>query len=159
MASEPAHRPLTEQEAADAHIVVARLRQPPGAAAKEAEQLRKQGEHAMKRRNWSAAVKLFGESMVRYPAPEALAGYADADIHMLAQIHAREPRAVHAIREDVRHAVRFYESSLAADSVLQSLSQKERSRIESNAACLRAFIRTGDRSASCEPLQWYASGR
>ncbi|MFD1838844.1 hypothetical protein [Paracidovorax cattleyae] len=159
-ASVEPYRMLTEQEAADARTVVQHLRLSPDAASmKAAEQLRRQGERQMQRQNWPAAFKLFGKSMVRYPAPEALAGYADAEIRMLAQMHARQPRADAAVRADVRHAVRFYESSLAADSVLGSLPHDERARIERNAGCLRAFIRTGDRSAPCEPLQWYASGR
>ncbi|AVS91534.1 hypothetical protein C8246_06640 [Paracidovorax avenae] len=160
VASVEPYRMLTEQEAGDARIVVQHLRQSPDAGSmKAAQRLRRQGERQMQRGNWPAAFRLFGKSMVRYPAPEALAGYADAEIRMLAQMHARQPRADATMRADVRHAVRFYESSLAADTVLGSLPREERSRIERNAGCLRAFIRTGDRPASCEPLQWYASGR
>lgn len=160
-AASPQHgRLLTEQEAGDARAVTQRLQQPADPVAKKmAMQLRKQGERQMQRRNWSAAVKLFGESMVRYPAPEALARYADAELQMLAKVRAREPVTGDTVRDDVRHAVRFYESSLAADSVLKTLASPERSRIERNAACLHAYIRSGDESLVCEPLQWYRAAR
>ncbi len=159
-ASVEPYRMLTEREAGDARTVVQYLRQSPDAGSmKAARGLQQKGEQQMQRGNWPAAFRLFGKSMVRYPAPGALAGYADAEIRMLAQMHARRPRADAAVRADLRHAVRFYESSLAADTVLGSLPHEERSRIERNAGCLRAFIRTGNRSAPCEPLQWFASGR
>ncbi|WP_245951451.1 hypothetical protein [Paracidovorax anthurii] len=151
---------LTEEEAGDPRLVVQQLQQPGDETDKKlAGQLLRQGQQQSQRRNWSAAVKLLGESMIRHPTPEALAGYADAEIRMLAQARAHERDLDERIQGDMRHAVRFYESSLAADSVLKTLGPQKRFQVERNVACLQAFLRTGDKGKPCEPLHWYLPRR
>ena len=109
-------------------------------------------------RNWSAASKAFGESARRYPGPQALLEYADADLKMLGQVRAREGFPPGLLSEDMAHALGFYESSLAANGVTKTLSSREAKRLEQNVSCLKDYLRSSRPQRDCQPLTYFSRG-
>lgn len=148
-------RLLTEQEARDAQFVAQWLQKNGTEDRKEAQQFFQQALLEKQRQNWSAAAKAFGESMIRYPSPQALAGYADADLQMLASVRARDRNAQEHAKADTAHALEFYRAALSADAVLKTLPVQEKDRILRNADCLAAYAASGTSVADCQPLEDY----
>jgi hypothetical protein len=114
-----------------------------------------QGMRENQKKNWSAATKAFGESMIRYPTPHALAEYADAELRMLGESRARENSMDQHKLEDMKDALDFYKSALAADAVLNTMSKQDRERVRQSADCLDAYIRSGKARSNCQPLEVY----
>jgi hypothetical protein len=112
-----------------------------------------------KSKNWPAASKAFGESMRRYPSPQALFEYADSDLKMLGQVRAREGFPPGLVREDMVHALRLYETSLAANKVTNTLSAQEAKRIEQHASCLKNYLESSAPQSDCQPLKYFSSER
>jgi hypothetical protein len=109
-------------------------------------------------RNWSAASKAFGESMIRYPSPQALLEYAEADLRMLGQVRAREGFPSQLVRGDMEHALGFYEAAVAANGVTKTLSPQDAKRLEHNASCLRRHLQSPQPQTDCEPATYFSSG-
>jgi len=106
--------------------------------------------------NWSAATKAFGESAVRYPAPEVLLEYVDAELRMLAPVRARQPLRVDRQRADMAHALGLYEAALAANGVTSTLSAAQAGRAEQHVACMRDYLASRP-PGDCAPIRYFAS--
>ena len=128
-----------------------------GADRKEADWFYSLGMKKKQANNWSAAAKAFGESMRRYPGPRTLYEYAHAELKMLGKVRARQgfPRA--AVRQDMEHALGFYEASLAANSVTSTLSLEEARRVEAYAACLRHHLQASRPPVACPPATYFST--
>lgn len=108
-------------------------------------------------KNWSAASKAFGESMIRYPSPQALLEYADADLKMLGQVRAREGFPSKLVRGDMEHALGFYEAAVAANGVTKNLSPQDAKRLEQSVSCLRSHLQSSQPQNDCQPMTYFSS--
>lgn len=116
------------------------------------------GVEASQKGNWSLATKLFGESMIRYPTPQALQGYIDSELRMLGQVRKRSNNTELFIDGDIKYAKGFYESARAANSILKTLSGPEEKQLQQNIDCLVQYQETrAYKAAECMPLQLYYS--
>lgn len=116
------------------------------------------GSEASRKGNWSLATKLFGESMIRYPTPQALLGYIDAELRMLGQVRKRNNNTELFIDDDMKYARGFYESARAANAILKTLSEPEAKQLQQNIDCLTQYQETrNDEARECLPLQRYLS--
>jgi hypothetical protein len=113
---------------------------------------------AQQNNNWSAASKNFAESMIRYPGPEALAGYAHANLRMFGQKRHRDGTTQEFAVTDVAHALAYYEAAFAADSVVRSLVADARSDVASSMECLKRFALLGTPLEGCLLLTRYLAG-
>lgn len=148
---------LSEQEARNPQFVVQWLGSTgPKTDQTDAKWFFSFGLKAKASRNWSAASKAFGESMRRYPGPQALLEYADADLKMLGQVRAREGFPSRLVRGDMEHALGFYESSLAANGVTRTLSPQEAKRLEQNVSCLKSYLLSSRPQRDCQPLIYFS---
>lgn len=156
----PPRTKLTEAEAGNAEFVAQWLKQH-GATAdqKEARQFLDQAQQAKQRKNWSAATKAFGESMIRYPSAQALAGYAEAELRMLGEVRARDKNASQHMAEDMKHALAFYESALAANAVQQALPAPEKEQLQKSVVCLKGYVASANRPLDCPPIEFYSVDR
>ncbi len=112
-------------------------------------------EAAMRAKNSSAAAKAFLESIIRYPHPQALVGYAVAETRMLGEIRARNNNVDQYIGSDMLRTLDYYKSAIAADAVLQVMPKNEMEQVQKNAACLTTYLRLKHRQKNCLPLQNY----
>ena len=104
--------------------------------------------------NWSAATKAFGESAVRYPAPEVLLDYVDAKLRMLGPVRARRGPRIDEVRADMADALGLYEAALAANGVTATLSAAQARRAAQHVACMKEYLATrapGD----CAPVRYF----
>jgi hypothetical protein len=156
----PPAKLLTEAEAGNAEFVAQWLKQH-GATAdqKEARQFLEQAQQAKQRKNWSAATKAFGESMIRYPNAQALAGYAEAELRMLGEVRARDKSTSQHMAEDMKHALAFYEAALAANAVQQALPAPEMEQLRKSVACLAGYVASTNRPLDCSPIELYSADR
>lgn len=150
---------LTESEAGNAEFVSRWLTQHRAANQKEAQRFLQQGEREKQRGNWSGATKAFGESMIRYPSPQALAGYAEAELRMLGAVRARDKNMNEHVAVDVKHALAFYEAALSANTVLGTLPAQEVEQLRKNVDCLKANLAAANKQPGCAPLERYMAGR
>lgn len=150
---------LKEQEARDPQFVAQWLNSVgPKTDQKDARWFFSLGLKEKEAKNWSAASKAFGESMKRYPSPQALLEYADADLKMLGQVRAREGFPSKLVREDMEHALGFYEASIAANGVTKTLSPQEAKRLEQNVSCLKGYLQSPQPQSDCQPITYFSSG-
>lgn len=112
-----------------------------------------------KARNWSGASKAFGESARRYPSPQALLEYADADLKMLGQVRAREGFPPQLVQGDMAHALGFYEASLAGHGVTKTLSPQELQRVEQHVSCLKTYLQSSQVPSDCPPATYFSTGQ
>jgi hypothetical protein len=152
---------LQEQQVRDARFVVEWLNSMgPKTNQKEAKWFFSFGLKEKEAKNWSAASKAFGESMIRYPSPQALLEYADADLRMLGPIRAREGFPSELVRGDMEHALGFYEAAVAANGVTRTLSSRDAKRLEQNVSCLKGFLQSHQQQNGCPPARYFSfSGR
>lgn len=151
---------LTEREAANAAFVSRWLSTTKSQAnAQEAQPFLKQARAAEQTRNWSLAAKAFGESMLRYPDAQALAGYGHAQLRMLGEVRARDRNLDEHALADVRHVLAFYESAQAADAVLHTLPGDAAGQLRAQADCLQSYVESAGRAQDCAPLRDYLAGR
>lgn len=108
--------------------------------------------------NWSAASKNFAESMIRYPGPEALAGYAHANLRMFGQKRHRDGTIREYMSEDVAYALTYYESALAADAVVRSLPAEAGAHLAKTTECLKQVESSRMLAATCPMLERYLAG-
>jgi hypothetical protein len=113
------------------------------------------GLKAKQQGRWGPAGKAFGESMIRYPSPQAIAEYINAELHDLGAVRAREKTVNRFKRKDMIHARKYYRSALAANTVTNTLSSEEKTQLQGNIQCLDYFIRFGKVQPTCRPLQAY----
>jgi len=147
---------LTLEQAGDAEFVARWLREKgPGANRKEAELFFEWGVQARRRRYWSGAVRDFGEGLIRYPGPQVLIAYANAELRMLGEIRAQDSNVALHGPADMKRALRFYEAALAADGVLNSLSSDEKVQLQKNMEGMKVYLRTGKQQPDCPPLQYF----
>lgn len=110
-------------------------------------------------KNSSAAAKAFLESMIRYPSPQALAGYAAAESRMFGEIRARNKNVDQYIASDMARALDYYQSAIAADAVLKVMPEHEIEQIKKNVACLVIYLRSKKVQKNCQPLEIYTAKR
>ncbi len=111
------------------------------------------------KRNWSAATKGFGESMIRYPSPQALAEYAEAELRMLGETRSRDKSYEQNKLPDLANALNYIRSALAADAVLGTMPKADRDKAQLNANCLPAYIQSGRSQGICPLLEAYGTMR
>ena len=147
---------LTLEQAGDAKYVTRWLRERgPGANRKDAELFFEWGVQDRRRRHWSGAVKDFGESMIRYPGPEVLIAYANAELRLLGDIRAKDKNIALHGPADMKRALSFYEAALAADGILNSLPADEKELVQKNVESMKVYLRTGKQQPDCPPLQYF----
>lgn len=122
-----------------------------------AKHLFEQGIKEKQREAWSSASKYFGESMIRYPRPEALSAYTEVKLQMLAMVRKREGDIQEKLPLDMNNALKLYRSALSANMVLGTLSEEEKKRIQGHVDCLQAYAASGRSDMDCQPLRWYYS--
>lgn len=156
--AQPAPPMLSEDDARDPAAVVRWLQTHQVKDRQEVQWFFMQGMRERQRGNLSAAVKAFGESMVRYPSPQALSEYADTQLRMLSQVRSREGNLQDRMQADMALTLDFYRSALAANSVLGTLTEAQKNRLQGQADCVAAFVATGqvDSARDCPPLSIYA---
>ncbi len=112
------------------------------------------GTRRKQRKDWDGAIKGFGDSAAFYPAPRTFIELAEAELQMLREV--RRHGATNAERlGDVKAAADSYGHALAADTVLQQLTPQQRTRLESNMACMAEYLRTQVATRKCPPLVLY----
>ena len=157
---EPAPQLLRDEELLNPEFVVQWLNDVgPKTDQEDARRFFSSGLKAKESENWSAAGKMFGESMIRYPSPHALFEYVDADIKMLAYVRAREGFPAWRIRDDMEYFLGFYEASLAANGVTKTLPASEVERIGQHIACIKEYLASPRQQADCQPVTIYFSKR
>lgn len=148
---------IKEQQARDPQFVVQWLSSMgPKTDQKDAKWFFSAGVKEKEAKNWSAASKAFGESMIRYPSPQALLEYADADLKMLGQVRARDGFPSKFVRGDMEHALGFYEAAVAANGVTKTLSIQDTKRLEQNVACLRTYLQSSQPQSDCQPTTYFS---
>ena len=116
----------------------------------------KLGQKYKKNRQWSSAAKSFGESAIRYPSPQTLMQYAEVKSLSLSAVRAREKVIAQYRVSDLTSTLRLYQSAVAANSVLASLSVAEKTKLQANVDCLSAFVAAPDKPAeNCAPVKSY----
>lgn len=151
---------MKQEDARRPEVVVAWLRANAAKADRRmANSLFEMGLRTNKQKNWSASTKDFGESMIRFPGPRALAEYARARHRMLGSVRARERASNDVVAKDMRHFLDVYETSLAADDVVQELEPHDKEQILSDVTCVKAHLQTGRAQPECRPLQYFAQSR
>lgn len=113
------------------------------------------GQDYVKKQNWSAAVKSFGESATFFPLPKTLMSRAEAEIKMLGMVRARKKNKAATIKSDLEYFLAMYNVVLAADDVLHTLTPEERNMIESYIECIGVYIETPASTSTCRPVQDY----
>ena len=157
---EPAPRLLEDEEVRNPGFVVQWLTETgPKADQEAARRFFSYGLEAKESKNWSAAGKMFAESMIRYPGPRALFEYADAKLRMLAYVRAREGFPAWRIRRDMERTLKLYETSLAANGVTKTLSAPEVERIGQHIACIKDYLASSRQQGDCQPVTIYFSKR
>ncbi len=114
--------------------------------------------NALKDKNrgaWGPAVKGFGISALRYPAPGTLIEYADVSLRSARIARERKQPDIQSDRNSLAYIESIYLSALAADSVLNTLTPAEKQQARRNADCLGVFVTTGTIQPNCAPLQTY----
>ena len=104
---------------------------------------------------WGPAVKGFGMSALRYPAPATLVEYADASLASARIARERDQPDLRSDMKNMAYIESIYRSALAADSVLDTLSRVEKLQTRQNADCLAFFVQSGTIPSRCTPLQTY----
>jgi hypothetical protein len=118
------------------------------------------GQKYKRNKQWSAAAKGFGESAIRYPSPQTLTQYAEVKSLSLGAVRAREKVVDQYRLSDMTSLLRLYQSAVAANSVLASLSVKEKNQLQANVDCLGAFVAAPDKPHKhCAPLKSYMAFR
>ncbi len=147
---------LTPEEIRDAETVSAWFAAHGGNAANdEATFFLDLAERAKHSEDWSAATKAFGEAMIRYPSPKAIAGYADAQLRMLGMVRARNRSFDAHAGRDTKEAFDYYRSAMAANAVLETLDAQSRKDLQNKIDCLAGYAAHGNRTAQCSPLRAY----
>lgn len=121
----------------------------------DAEFFYKEGLRAKKVGAWGAAGKGFGASAQIFPAPKTLIEYANARLNNMSDIHARAKNVEKQGHTDMRYIESLYRSAVAADTILNTLSKKEKKEVRKNVDCLAVFVQTGKFVRECPPLQAY----
>jgi hypothetical protein len=121
----------------------------------EADRYFEVGNRENQKKNWSATTKAFGESMIRYPSPQALVAYAEAELRMLGEIRSRDRSFDQNKLPDLSEALHYTRSAMAADGVLGAMSKAEQSKAQLNADCLAAYIQSGKIQGICPLLEAY----
>lgn len=147
---------LTVEQAGDPQFVAEWLKQNGTAVDRtEADRIFEVGMREKQKKNWSAAMKAFGESMIRFPSPQALAQYAEAELRMLGEIRLRDKSYDQNKLPDLAHALNYTRSALSADAVLETMPKADRDKAQLNADCLAAYIQSGKSQGICPLLEAY----
>lgn len=146
---------LTSEEVSDAEFVRNWLQSNRHADQTEAQIFYQHGMKDFQRKAWSPATKSFGTSMRLYPSPEALYKYVDVKLQMLAMVRKREGDIQEKLPLDMNNALKLYRSALSANTVLGTLSDEEKNRIQGHVDCLQAYAAAGRPDMDCQPLHWY----
>ncbi len=113
------------------------------------------GLQAKAEKRFGPAGKAFGESAIYYPTPEAIHEYADVQLHTLGEIRERNKDRGQHMKSDLSSALSLYQSVLASDTVLATMSAAEKQQTKQNVDCLAAYLRSEKASMPCPPLKAY----
>ncbi len=114
-----------------------------------------EGVRDVQRRDYGAAVKGFGESALRYPSPQAILAYTDAQLRFLGGLRAHNKNRAKHLDSDLRLFESLYRSALASNAVLSTLDAHERRAVQVHADCIVAYRRAKSGAARCAPLLVY----
>ncbi len=146
---------LTSEEIVDEKFVSNWLRSNKDADQTEAQIFFQQGMLELQREAWSPAVKSFGTSMRLYPSPEALQKYVDVNLKMLTLVRKRDGDIEEKLPLDMNNALKLYRSAISANMVSGTLTEEEKTAIQSNIHCLETYAASGRSDLDCQPLRWY----
>lgn len=96
---------------------------------------------AMHNKNYTSAIKFFSENMLRYPSPQMIINYTDANLMMLTD-NKNTLGSCAPSGEDLQTALRYYHSALLTDNTVNLLSCDERKNLTEKITCLEAFQKT-----------------
>ncbi len=113
------------------------------------------GMKAKTQKRFGPAGKAFGESAIYYPTPDAIREYADINLRSLGEIRERNKNRAEYMKSDLSSALALYQSVLASDAVLTTLSATEKKQTKQNVDCLAGYLRTEKAQTPCPPLQAY----
>ena len=114
-----------------------------------------EGVKDVQRRDFGAAVKGFGESALRYPSPQAILAYTDAQLRFLGGLRAHNKNRAKHQDSDLRLFESLYRSALASNAVLATMNASERRGVQGHADCIAAYRRAKAGAARCAPLLTY----
>ncbi|MCU6274205.1 hypothetical protein KWI08_09880 [Morganella morganii] len=96
--------------------------------------------NAMAKKNWSAAGKMYGEKMLRYPSPDTIVHYADARLLMLKDVKTRNNALTEFNTVVVPDTLLYYRSAETVDNQINQLSADEKQHLRTKIACIETFI-------------------
>ncbi|RUT64360.1 hypothetical protein CKG00_14265 (plasmid) [Morganella morganii] len=96
--------------------------------------------NAMAKKNWSAAGKMYGEKMLRYPSPDTIVHYADARLLMFKEVKTRNNAIAEFNTSVVPDALLYYRSAETVDNQVNQLSADDKQHLRAKIACIEAFI-------------------
>ncbi|WP_139026485.1 hypothetical protein [Achromobacter arsenitoxydans] len=147
---------MTQQQLSSPEAVAKWLQDnPEGRDRKVAEFFFQEGTRYKQRKYWSAAAKSFGESAIRYPGPHVLDEYVTSNLKMLGEIRGQRGGTQLGVNGDMNNAMGQYQSALAADEILHSLSPEEATRVRKNIECLKRYLHTQEVHRDCQPMKFY----
>lgn len=112
-------------------------------------------EYGLKATNPASAMKSFGESAIRYPSPQAIIEYTNAELKMLGRDGFLHNKIDINMANDMKRANLQYQSALAADGVLNTLSEKEKTTLQNNINCLNEYLESGVQEKDCLPIKYF----
>ena len=113
------------------------------------------GVKAKAQKRFGPAGKAFGESAMYYPTPEAIREYAEIELRTLDEIRERNKNRDQYLKSDLSSALGLYQSVLASDAVLATMSTAEKKQTQQNVDCLTSYLSSEKAPAPCPPLQAY----
>lgn len=111
--------------------------------------------YGLKATNPASTMKSFGESAIRYPSPQTIIEYTNAELKMLGRDGFLHNKIDINMADDMKRANLQYQSALAADGVLHSLSKKEKIVLQNNINCLTEYLNSGVQEKDCLPIKYF----
>lgn len=96
---------------------------------------------AMHNKNYISAIKFFSENLLRYPSPQMIINYTDANLMMLTD-NKNTPGGCTLSGGNLQAALRYYHSALITDNSVNLLSRDEKKNLTEKITCLEAFQKT-----------------
>lgn len=95
----------------------------------------------MHNKNYISAIKFFSENLLRYPSPQMIINYTDANLMMLTD-NKNTPGGCTLSGGNLQAALRYYHSELITDNSVNLLSRDEKKNLTEKITCLEAFQKT-----------------
>lgn len=96
---------------------------------------------AMHNKNYISAIKFFSDNLLRYPSPQMIINYTDANLMMLTD-NKNNPGGCTLSGGNLQAALRYYHSALITDNSVNLLSRDEKKNLTEKITCLEAFQKT-----------------